>query len=125
MKALAKISKEATMNNTRVANTKRGIKKTNMNITNNEDNQQEGEAAMRVITIEARATRSRPAEEATIKSKAMKKEMKFTTRNIHASENTNNMITTTNKAEETSTEKNRITSKTNNSTRTTSRWEPT
>jgi hypothetical protein len=121
MKALAKISKEATMNNTRVANTKRGIKKTNMNITNNEDNQQEGEAAMRVITIEARATRSRPAEEATIKSKAMKKEMKITTRNIHASENTNNMITTTNKAEETSTEKNRITSKTNNSTRTTSR----
>jgi hypothetical protein len=96
-----------------------------VNITNNEDNQQEGELAMRVITVEATVTRSRPAGEATIRSKAVKIETKFTTGNIHASENTNNMITTMNKAEETSTAKNRITSKTNNSTRTTSRWEPT
>jgi hypothetical protein len=79
-----------------------------VNITNNEDNQQEGEAAMTAITVEARATRSRPAGEATIRSKAMKIETKFTTGNIHTRENTNNMITTANKVEETSTAKNRI-----------------
>jgi hypothetical protein len=108
MKALAKISEEVTMNNTRRTNTKRGIKKTNMNITNIKDNQQEGEAAMTAITVEARVTRSRPAGEATIRSKAIEIETKFTTGNIHTRENTNNMITTANKVEETSTAKNRI-----------------
>jgi hypothetical protein len=79
---------------------------------------------MRAMTARVGVTRSRPVEEAMITSRAAKKETKFTVGNISTRKNTNIRIRRTNKAEETSTAKNRITSKTNKSTMMTSRWEP-